>query len=130
MVTMILLDTNVLIWLMTDSEHLGPRARNEIASASAVFSSPMSIIEVRIKSMLGKLSVPEPFAELVRDSGVQELPLSHGDADAISAFPELARHDPFDRAIAAQAFQRGLALMTADRVLLALSRPFIRDARI
>jgi PIN domain nuclease of toxin-antitoxin system len=43
-------------------------------------------------------------------------------------FPELIRHDPFDRLIVAQASRVGLRLLTADHVLLDLRRDFILDA--
>ena len=47
---------------------------------------------------------------------------------AIQDYPELARHDPFDRLLVAQADRAGLRLLTADRVLLGLQRSFILDA--
>ena len=49
-------------------------------------------------------------------------------AEAIQDYPELARHDPFDRLLVAQADRAGLRLLTADRVLLGLQRSFILDA--
>ena len=49
-------------------------------------------------------------------------------AEGIREFPELIRHDPFDRLIVAQASQAGLRLLTADRVLLGLGRAFVVDA--
>lgn len=127
--TMILLDTNALLWLLGDSARLGPIASQLIASARAVYSSPVSLFEISVKSMLGKLSVPPQFASLARDQGLQELPFTHSHAQAIEAFPELARHDPFDRLILAQAYVEGFTLLTADRVLLSLGRPFVRDVR-
>lgn len=49
-------------------------------------------------------------------------------AEAVREFPELARHDPFDRLIVAQAHLTGMRLLTADCVLLALDRDFVVDA--
>lgn len=43
-------------------------------------------------------------------------------------FPELVRHDPFDRLITAQALCERLSLLTADSVLLRLGRDFIIDS--
>lgn len=50
-------------------------------------------------------------------------------AEGLRGFPELVRHDPFDRLIIAQAVTEGLTLITADRVLLDLGRDFVVDAR-
>jgi len=47
---------------------------------------------------------------------------------AVRDFPELIRHDAFDRLIVAQASRAGLQLLTADHVLLDLHRDFIIDA--
>jgi PIN domain nuclease of toxin-antitoxin system len=49
-------------------------------------------------------------------------------AEALGDFPELTRHDPFDRLLVAQASRTGLQLLTADQVLLDLGRDFILDA--
>ena len=49
-------------------------------------------------------------------------------AEALRDFPELTRHDPFDRLLVAQASRAGLQLLTADHVLLGLGRDFIIDA--
>jgi PIN domain nuclease of toxin-antitoxin system len=126
---MILLDTNTLLWALGDPKKFGPGAFRLLAENAEVYSSPVSVFEVTIKTMLGKLSVPADFAALARQHGVLELPLTHVHADAVGLFPELARHDPFDRLILAQAFVEGFTLLTADRVLLSLGRAFVRDAR-
>jgi PIN domain nuclease of toxin-antitoxin system len=70
----------------------------------------------------------ERAVPLVTD-GIQELPLTHVHAEAVGLFPALARQDPFDRLILAQAFAENMTLLTADRVLISLGRPFVRDAR-
>ena len=57
------------------------------------------------------------------------LSIAARDAEGIRAYPELVRHDPFDRLIVAQAERAGMHMLTADQVLLDLKRPFIVDAR-
>lgn len=78
--------------------------------------------------MFGKLSVPADLAKRLPEQGVEPLSITADHAEAIRAFPELTRHDPFDRLIVAQAFCTGLRLLTADQVLLDLVRDFILDA--
>ena len=86
--------------------------------------------EILIKWMSGKLQVPDDFAASVSDSGIARLDYSHDDAAALTVFPELIRHDPFDRMLAAQAIARRLTLLTADGVLLALGRSDFIDSRV
>ena len=85
--------------------------------------------ELTIKTMLGKLSVPtELSAAVLAEQGLLSLSIAAEHAEAIQDYPELARHDPFDRLLVAQADRAGLRLLTADRVLLGLQRRFILDA--
>jgi len=51
-------------------------------------------------------------------------------AENLREFPELAKHDPFDRLLVAQASHAGLQLLTADRVLLGLDHDFIVNATL
>lgn len=78
--------------------------------------------------MLGKLSIPDKFATRLAEQGFILLSISAEQAEAVRHFPELARHDPFDRLLVAQASHAGMRLITADRVLLGLGREFIADA--
>jgi PIN domain nuclease of toxin-antitoxin system len=98
---MLLLDSQALLWLLDDSPRLGPQARQAVKSAQGVH---------------------------VSGQGLELLSVTAEHAEAIHEFPELIRHDPFDRLIVAQASRAGLQLLTADHVLLDLQRDFILDA--
>lgn len=126
---MILLDTNALLWVLGDPKRFGASSLRLLDESDEVYSSPISLFEISIKTMLGKLSVPPDFAAVARANGIRELPLNHRHAEAVGVFPELARHDPFDRLILAQAYVEGMKLLTADRVLISLGRPFVCDSR-
>ena len=125
---MLLLDSQALLWLLDDNPQLGTQARHAIATAHEVHVSAATVWELTIKTMLGKLSVPPDLAERLPEQGLELLSITAEHAEAIREFPELARHDPFDRLIVAQASCEGLQLLTADRVLLDLHREFILDA--
>lgn len=125
---MLLLDSQSLLWLLDDSPRLGPAARTSIADANGVFVSAATVCELTIKTMLGKLSVPADLSTQLVDQGLALLTITAEHAEAIRDYPELTRHDPFDRILVAQADRANLRLLTADRVLLQLKREFILDA--
>lgn len=125
---MLLLDSQVLLWMLDDNPRLGPQARKAITSAQGVHVSAATVWELTIKSMLGKLTVPADLSTRLTGQGLELLSVTAEHAEAIRGFPELSRHDPFDRLIVAQAARAGLRLLTADHVLLDLRRDFILDA--
>ena len=125
---MLLLDSQVLLWMLDDNPRLGPQARQAITSAQGVHVSAATVWELTTKSMLGKLTVPHDLSKKLTGQGVELLSVTAEHAEAIREFPELIRHDPIDRLIVAQASRAGLRLLTADHVLLDLHRDFIIDA--
>jgi PIN domain nuclease of toxin-antitoxin system len=125
---MLLLDSQALLWLLDDNPRLGPQARKAVTSAQGVHVSAATVWELTIKSMLGKLTVPADLSQRLTGQGLELLSVTAEHAEAIRDFPELIRHDAFDRLIVAQAARTGLRLLTADHVLLDLRRDFILDA--
>ena len=125
---MLLLDSQVLLWLLDDNPRLGRQARQAITSAQGVHVSAATVWELTIKTMLGKLSVPADLSKRLTAEGLVLLSITAEHAEALRDFPELTRHDPFDRLLVAQASRTGLRLLTADQVLLDLDRDFILDA--
>jgi PIN domain nuclease of toxin-antitoxin system len=128
--SMLLLDSSVFLWSVWQSRRLGPHTRSLIEQANAVHVSSVSIAEMTIKSMIGKIDIPADLHRRLPELGLIELPLAVDHAAAIGEFPELVRHDPFDRLLVAQAFRTGMDLLTADRVLLGTGRDFILDATL
>ena len=110
----LLLDTHIVLWWRGNDPRLALAAREAIASASLVFVSSASAWEIAVKSSLGRVRLPQSFAEGVEQSGFIELPVSFRHADAVEFLP---RHhaDPFDRMLLAQAKVERLVLVTHDR---------------
>ncbi len=125
---MLLLDSQALLWLLDDNPRLGRQARQAITSAQGVHVSAATVWELTIKTMLGKLSVPADLSKRLTAQGLALLRITAEHAEALRDFPELTRHNPFDRLLVAQASRTGLRLLTADQVLLDLDRDFILDA--
>lgn len=126
----VLLDTNALIWLLADDARLGVTARQRLDDADLVCFSAASALEVTIKQMLGRLTLPGELLEAARAAHVVELALTATHARAISEFPTLVAHDPVDRMLLAQASVEGLALLTSDQSMLGLGLDWVIDARL
>lgn len=129
---MILLDTNAILWIYADDARFGPGAREALTRSTRVFYSSVSVSEIAIKNVNGRIALPggERFPAIFDDMGLTELPFTARHADAIRQEPDLARHDPFDRMIVAQARAEGADLLTSDSVLLSLGYGWIRDVRL
>jgi len=100
-----------------------------LEEASVLYVSSISIVEARIKQMVGKLELSPKFLDHIVEAGVQPLNFSFEAGNGLLLFPELARHDPFDRMILSEAKTSGLQLVTADKILLKLNLPYVIDAR-
>ena len=91
--------------------------------------SAATVWEMSVKSVIGKIDLPDRFVDALTSQGLVHLPVTSEQAEGVRTLPEaLRRHDPFDRLLVAQARALGLTLLTADRVLLGLDLPFVVDA--
>lgn len=124
---MILLDTNALIWWLSDFKQLSKSAIRIIENTDIVHFSAASVFEIEIKKQRLK-HMPGDVAEAFSNQGFTELPISAADASAVR---QLAwdRHDPFDQLLLAQALNRGLSFLTGDSKILERGFDFVVDAR-
>ena len=96
---------------------LGDRARDLIAAPeNLVFVSAASIWELRIKEAIGKLELPEDFADVLAAQAFEALAVTPAHAHALRGLP-LHHRDPFDRMLVAQAQIEDLILVTHDGLL-------------
>ncbi|MDR2454596.1 MAG: type II toxin-antitoxin system VapC family toxin [Bifidobacteriaceae bacterium] len=109
----LLLDTNVLLWLLEDNPRLAPFREAVARPGNVVFFSAVSVAEISLKSSLGKLEVEPGYVQALTGAGYIELPLTAAHAEATANLPRHHR-DPFDRLIIAQALTDNLTIATAD----------------
>ena len=124
----VLLDTHVVLWALRDSDLLGARLRRVLNSDVPLFFSAISSAEISIKVQLGLLATPPGLGDALSDLGLRELPFDTKSGEAMTRFPGLVHHDPFDRMLVAQAAAHDMTLETGDRQLLSLGLPHINDA--
>ncbi len=113
----LLIDTQIFIWAVIDSDHLSEHARQIMLDATEVFVSSASIWEIAIKAKLGKLEGdPRAFAAAIVESGFRELGISARHACMVHDLPLYHRYQ-FDRRLVAQALSEPFRLLTADKQL-------------
>ena len=119
---MILLDTQVMLWLRSGDPKLGNEARTEIDLAwhsEGVAVSAISFWETAMLKEKGRLRFPEDIAMWRREQieqGIAELPVD-GEIGIRAAALRAFHGDPADRIIVATALG-GHQLVTADRRIL------------
>jgi PIN domain nuclease of toxin-antitoxin system len=114
----ILLDTHILLWLVTDSALLSDKVLEIVGNPENIcFFSPVSIYEISHKHWKHPPQMSfngcEARAVFV-DAGFVELQLTSrqmAEADTL----EMHHNDPFDRMLLAQAKSEGMMLLSHDR---------------
>jgi PIN domain nuclease of toxin-antitoxin system len=113
----LLIDTQIFIWSVIDSERLTRDARKIMLDAETIFVSAASIWEIAIKTKIGKLEGnPIEFVSAISKSGFSDLPILAIHAAEVYKLP-LHHRDPFDRMLIAQALSEKIPILTSDRML-------------
>ena len=120
----LLLDTHVILWWQRDDRRLNKAARRTIAEADVVWVSAVSGWEVAIKTALGRLRLDETFSVLIAADDFTELPLTLAHTSQLGTLAS-HHHDPFDRALVAQALVEGATLVSHDRALAPYGVPML-----
>lgn len=119
-----LLDTNVVIWLMTGNRAVVPdHVAQTIASSDVMpYVSAASVWEIAIKRSLGKLRIEDHWRRVLMGLDLEHLPVTAEHAAMVEQLPWIHR-DPFDRLLIAQAMAEDCSFVTADRVVASYSLP-------
>ncbi|MEU6644445.1 type II toxin-antitoxin system VapC family toxin [Saccharomonospora sp. NPDC046836] len=114
----LLLDTHVLLWMLTDPTRLSGPVRDAVGDRrSELFVSAASAWEIATKHRLGKLPHSEVLIHAYRQHlgrlAVKTIPITE-EHSLLAGSIEWHHRDPFDRMIAAQCMIESLPLVTAD----------------
>lgn len=109
-----LLDTHIVLWWLSDLSKLNKESLSIIRDPNiSACISIVSVLEVSIKTSIGKLSIDDGYVDILKKEGFEFLPVILEDADLIKNLP-LIHKDPFDRLIIAQAINNDLTVITKD----------------
>lgn len=121
----LLLDTHTYLWWMSDPTLLTTQASSTISDpTNRVLVSLVSLWEIAIKRVIGKLKAPVDLENDVIRIGFELLPISLPHVVTTETLPLLHR-DPFDRMLIAQAVMEGATLVTRDQKLKQYTVPVI-----
>ncbi len=115
-----LLDTHAFLWFIEGNARLSNTGKDYIEDQSHdLLLSIASLWQMAVKISLGKLDLPQPFAEFMQShlalSSIGLLEISPQHTYAVADLPYHHR-DPFDRLLAAQCLSEGLTLISSDAV--------------
>lgn len=119
-----LLDTHTFLWWIQGNPSLSDRAQEILSDDNnQLCLSVVSLWEVTIKLNIGKLTIPHTIDELYKLLDLFNVELIHISQSDLKQYLALPLHhrDPFDRILIAQAIERSLVLVSADRSFEAYS---------
>jgi PIN domain nuclease of toxin-antitoxin system len=121
----LLVDTHVLLWMMTEPERLsGPASRLLAKGETSLAVSAASAWEIATKQRFGRLPQADVlvrgYAPHLDRLAVAELAITSEHA-LLAGSLEWPNRDPFDRMIAAQCMIESLPLVSADQAFESLS---------
>lgn len=117
----VLLDTCALLWLVGDPTRLSTSARTVLADAGTELCvSAISAFEIAVKHKKGKLALPLPARDWLREAfaiyEIRELPVT---SEIATLAPDVAvsHADPCDRMIIATAKVYRIPVVTSDHLI-------------
>lgn len=125
-----LLDTHVLLWLVSTPERVPEPLRTElIEQPEAVLVSAASAFEIATKHRIGKLDASallDRWDDELRAAGLGSLAITARHA-LVAGRLDWDHRDPFDRLLAAQAMDEELELVTVDPAFLDVPQLRVRN---
>jgi PIN domain nuclease of toxin-antitoxin system len=114
----LLVDTNVIVWLLLgDRTQVSEAARLALEDErNGIAVSAATVWEIAVKRSVGKLTIEDGWSRALARIGFDGLPLTSIHAEAVEHLPWHHR-DPFDRMLVAQATVEKAVIVSADAAL-------------
>lgn len=116
----ILIDTNILLWVLFDSKSLNEKEISVIEDENnQIFVSSISIFEISLKYSINKLELvnvtPDQIPDLLINNGYMIEDIRYESFSSFYKLPFLDKHkDPFDRIIIWEAIKKDFYLLSRD----------------
>lgn len=126
-----LLDTHILLWLLSDPSRITEDIRAELADPDHdLLVSSASAMEIATKTRLGKLDglpVLTAWQRALSSIGARELPIT-GEHGVLAGSMLWEHRDPFDRLLVSQAVLEPATLVTRDAAIIGYERVAVLQA--
>jgi len=110
----LILDTQALLWWLTDNEKLGPNTRALISNGNnRVFISPVTVWELLLKKQQGHIKGLPEMHQLIEEEGFEELAIDAYHIQFAAGY-KFSRNAPFRSVLMAQTQTEGATLITTD----------------
>jgi len=111
----VLLDTHALLWWLSDSEKLGPTAREIVADpAHDILVSVVSLWEIAIKIRIGKLDADlNEITDAIPAEGFMLLQITPEHLKVLMGLP-MHHRDPFDHLLIAQSISEQASFLSGN----------------
>jgi len=116
----VLIDTQIIIWFLEQPKAIPNTILMAVRNpANTVYYSQISLVEIGIKTKIGKLKLSVTLPELILElkmEGILPIPLSDDHICKCLELPLYEEHrDPFDRLLAATAWFEDYSFATTDQ---------------
>ena len=117
----ILLDTQILLWLISGDKRLSQRHSSVFLDPdNTMFFSTAGYWQITIKVSIGKLELANQWSKIIdremRKNFIKWLPIKREHCDCVAGLP-FCHRDPFDRMLVAQAKVEQMAVLSANSLL-------------
>lgn len=119
----ILLDSNALYFYLTKAKRIGTKTK-ALFDKSAVYFSAVSLIELKLKMLAGKMNLSTLEVDDLVARGLRPLDFR---IETFEKFELRANKDPFDNMLLAQARHHGFLFLTSDLEILRLNLDYVLD---
>lgn len=113
-----LIDTNVIIWMLTSPDRFGKETQHILKFTQKIYISIASQYEIAIKERLGRFELLEEAEKELSKQFITQVPITIGQLRQLAKLKNARHRDPFDLLIIALAIERNLTLVTADKTML------------
>jgi PIN domain nuclease of toxin-antitoxin system len=116
----ILIDTNIIFWILFDSKSLNKKEKLIIEdNTNQIIVSSISIFEISLKYSINKLELenitPDEIPDLLKNEGYVIEDVSYDSFSSFYKLPFLEEHkDPFDRILIWEAIRKKYSLLSRD----------------
>jgi PIN domain nuclease of toxin-antitoxin system len=117
-----ILDTHVLLWLLTNPKELSDNVKSIIENPkNEITVSAISFWEISLKFSIGKLTlenfIPEDFYQASVKMGFNLIPIKPEVTQSFHHLNSFYQRDPFDRMLIWQAITENYTLITKDSTI-------------